>query len=112
VNVDTEAGLLTIARADTPDFDAVTNMTREGGDGPLKQRLVIAVGMLVAMLQLSFARASADTPLIIRNVRIFDGEKLIDGNASQAYSSAANPNGPRGSNPSPSIAQSAGSEIP
>lgn len=54
-------------------------------DWLLKKHLVVAVGVLVALLQLPFARASADTPVIIRNVRIFDGEKLFDANSVTVY---------------------------
>jgi len=43
--------------------------------------LFFLVGLLLGLLQFSVARAADDTPLIIRNVSIFDGEKLIDANS-------------------------------
>ena len=59
-----------------------------GGDAEssdLGPRLVVAMSVFAAPLQLPFATVSAATPVIIRNVRIFDGEKLIDANSVTVY---------------------------
>jgi cytosine/adenosine deaminase-related metal-dependent hydrolase len=43
--------------------------------------LVVLICLLAGLLHFSVARAADDTALIIRNVRIFDGEKIIDANS-------------------------------
>jgi imidazolonepropionase-like amidohydrolase len=50
--------------------------------GPI---LIVLAVLLLGPLQCSVARAANDTPFIIRNVSVFDGEKLIDANSVTVY---------------------------